>query len=348
MDKISTPLQKYKLEIDIREEPIKTGKMVYLFLLFTLIACVFHFIFSDFYLLKGDGFVYSKYEDISVPFDIRVDAIFVKDGDFVKKGSALFDFTSLELREKLVTLAIEISKLKQAINEKRMMQEETQKRIDSAQEYAALSTQYKQRLNTIESAGVLAKNEFTSELKRAIDAEQTLLHYTTQEKILSQTIEDSNSDFVRLESYFNKLQALEQDGHFLAQHDGIVTGLNVADGSGLVKHSTIAKLFHGDRFILCYFNNHSIVSYQVGDPVILDIPGKGYHLGWVTELLPVSDRVPEEFQPRFKPAQRYPLAVIKTAPGLLESTAMLSTVEVKKPLGLGLFIGKNKAPYLSQ
>jgi len=87
---------------------------------------------------------------------------------------------------------------------------------------------------------------------------------------------------------------------------------------------------------LAYLNAETWVSHKVGDKVLVSIPGLGTKIGIVDRLFPISDKLPEEFQPRFKPTQRSQVAFIEIPNLQLENTALMTTIKISKPLGFGL------------
>jgi hypothetical protein len=77
-----------------------------------------------------------------------------------------------------------------------------------------------------------------------------------------------------------------------------------------------------------------LVSRAPGEPVIVAFPAGTIALGRIARITSVADRLPEEFQPRFKPAARQHLVAIEMDPRLLARYPVMTTAAIYKPLGL--------------
>jgi hypothetical protein len=89
-----------------------------------------------------------------------------------------------------------------------------------------------------------------------------------------------------------------------------------------------------ERFIASYLDDASLVSRAPGEPVIVALPAGTITLGRIARITSVADRLPEEFQPRFKPAARQHLVAIELDPRLLARYPVMTTAAIYKPLGL--------------
>ena len=68
--------------------------------------------------------------------------------------------------------------------------------------------------------------------------------------------------------------------------------------------------------------------------MIVNLPGRPLALGRIAELTSVADRLPEEFQPRFKPVERQRLVVVELEPEVLQGLPILTTASLYRPVGL--------------
>jgi multidrug resistance efflux pump len=327
----------YQLAYAPRNSAINFGKWLYLSLLIVFSVIFFHILFSNFYLLKGEGFIFSDNRAIALEFDATVSQLFVKEGDRVLAKQPLFQFDGFQVRQNLAQLSLDVSQLEKDLLQNQIALNESRAQYQSTKDYVAFTSNLQNALTDLEKKRFVAKTEVAQNTRRHFEAVQKMHQYEAsipQLEIATQQfqrqLDNSHAQLTALEQQFNQ-------GEVVAPVEGIVTQLNFTPGTMLQKGQNALQIFYGQPYLYTYFEKSSWVSYKIGDKVLVKLPGhRGYQIGKVVKRLPLAQPLPAEFQPKFKPALRNQLAVIEMPAEILENTPLLSTAEVRKPLGFGL------------
>lgn len=333
MKKIRQSKTPYSKVLDIRQEQLRFGKYLYLCILTLVIIGLVQILFGHWYLLKGEGFIYSNNTQIGLEFDATINQVFVKDGTRVKQQQALFSYRSLELSKLLHQSLSQIISLESELHAANIAITHLDANLKSTQKYQQFTSKFHHDLQRLQKEGLIEVTKITPEAKRDFDADQKLIALQKEKEFIQVNIKTLKRRLKELQEHYKHMLYLFHNGMVEANATGVITELKVVSGQVLEKGQSALKIFYGPREIYTYFNQHSWVSYQVGDYVIVNIPQHGLLRGKITKLLPITDRLPEEFQPRFKARVRQQIAVIDIAQKKLQSTPVMSTVSVYKPLG---------------
>lgn len=320
----------YRIREDVRHEPVRVGKYIYLALLISLFIFMFHLLFGHLYLLRGEGFVFSDNIAMSIEQDVRIVDVKVREGDLVSKGDLLFQYDSLALRSKMVDQSLRLVELANLLDEKRLHHAQTLAELSEANKYASYTKGVDDALKLLNTRGLASNIERSSKAERSYEAAIWVARYEGELKKLEVAVKNLEKNLQQAEQHYQDLLKIFNQGEFRAPAAGIVTSVLVVPGSVLKNGDIALRLFHGERYVYTYFDERSMVSYQKGDKVWIDLANEGWMHGEISELLPISERLPDEFQPRFKPTQRSQLAKISIAPEVLQRASINTTVSVRK------------------
>ena len=331
MKRLQALNETYRIREDVRVEPVRLGKYVYLAMLGSLLVVIVHTLFGHLYMLSGEGFVYADSEEIALEFDATVSELAVSEGTPVKPGDLLLRYESIELQQQLVDLALRLSRLHQELNDARISLARVGTNLKAADKYARFAQELEGILRNLKDRGLITSTQLGPELERSYDALQSLTGYRAEQQQIEAGIKTLEANIARVERHYQRLLSAFNDGEIRAASHGVVTGLEVSKGSVLDDGRAAMRVFSNERYILCYFDTRSFVSYQAGDPVLVRLPDQGLVVARIKQLTQVSNRLPDEFQPRFKPQQRQQLALIEVDRELLNRSTVLSTVSASKP-----------------
>jgi multidrug resistance efflux pump len=327
----------YHLPVDVRQEQLRFGKYLYLFILTVVILILIHILFGYLYLLKGKGFVYSTNGAVELEFDATIQKIYVKEGEHVKEGQLLFTFKSLEIDRALNDFIVNLHDTENELRQNEAAKLSTMRSLGSAEKYSEYTKNLHVKLNELTKRGIVSILNVSPEAKRNFDAEQDFIFYNKElarlgeeQDLLDQRLKTIKGRYDNLLSYYN-------DGNVYSRFSGVISDITIIPGQVLIKAAPAMKIFFGKRYVFAYFNQRSWVQYSKGDYLFVQVPKHGTLEGEIVKLLPITDRLPEEFQPRFKEKLRRQLVVIKLPEELLDSIPILTTVEIIKPLGYELF-----------
>ncbi|MGZ9073967.1 MAG: HlyD family secretion protein, partial [Rhodoplanes sp.] len=315
-------------------EPLRIGRIIYLVVIGALVIWLFHFALGHLYLLRGDGFVYAKNTVVALEFDARITALYVEEGDTVEPGQLLLRYDSFALRRDFVEFSTRISELERRVSEARIQKSRLDATIETAHDYSELTQEVENAVAKLHSQGLASNSRISTEAMRRFEARRDLLAFIAERDQIAAEASRLAEGIKETRGYLNDLIARFDDGEVRAGERGVVTSLSVSAGAVAKKGDPLLRIFSGKRFILSYLNDASPVSRAPGEPVIVALPAGTITLGRIARITSVADRLPEEFQPRFKPTARQHLVAIEVDPRILARYPVMTTAAIYKPLGL--------------
>jgi multidrug resistance efflux pump len=342
MRKLKQKQSAYKLGKDIRQEQLRLGKYIYLTIIIIIAVILIHILFSRFYMAEGSGFVYSDNALIELQYEAKVTNVLVKDGERVKKGQLLFRYQSLELQQLMQNALIAMKNTKNQLAQKQEKVLTLQKQIAASKHYSKYTQDVSSKLEALKEKGLVSTKTLTPEANRNYNVTIQLHFYEEQLKATRADIEILKTQVAHLDKNYQSLLAIYNGGEERAPVSGVITSLNVKPGQVLETAETAMQIFHGNHYVLAYINQDSWIKVHQGDHILVNLPGEGHVLGRVVRILPITEKLPEEFQPRFKSTQRHQVVRIEANHKALNAMAIMSTVKVYKPFGLGLWSSIHK------
>lgn len=338
MKRISKPVSYYKVAQDTRVEPVRIGKYIYLTTLLIVSILIIHTLFGHWYVLQGEGFVYSENQTIALEFDATISNLRVQEGQHVEKSELLFNFESFDLKNQLFSMALQLSELQDRYSDALIQLVEIDAQLISTGHFVSFTKDLDRALQTLHEKKMISQTQMSAEMQRRYDAHTAITSYQAQKKQITHSLVALQKNITEASAYYESLKAYFNLGALYAPKAGVITQLHVFPGSVLKKGTPALQIFYGPRYILGYLNAETWVSHKVGDRVLVSIPGMGTKMGIIDRLFPISDKLPEEFQPRFKPTRRSQIAFIEIPDLKLDRTALMTTIKINKPLGFGLLM----------
>jgi len=147
-------------------------------------------------------------------------------------------------------------------------------------------------------------------LRARFDAQQSFIEMETQNGALKgelaaidAALADAKAARVRLRDHY-------ADGIVKASEDGAIGPSVPSRGDVYKPGDTIMEVYSGKAYVLAYLPRRYIFPLDVGTKVHID-GGRLSAVGVITDILPVTDALPKEFQNSFKPRDRSQLARIR-------------------------------------
>ena len=333
MQKIKKPSMVYKTPQDVRKHSLGIAKYVYLSILAFFVFVILNYIFYPAYILNGDGFVLSERENIALEYDAKVKLILVGNGERVTEGQSLFLHDSIDFKTSLIKSSTEYADVLIKFQGYVTELDKLRAQIDASEDYFDFVERNKKKLDE------LYKGRIT-DIDRVLN-ETTRLHESNKDLMgLKAEFDSANKAYNKLREVVGLSgRALTDmiddfnDGLVKTPVSGIVGGLRIAPGSIVKKGDTIIELFYGKRFLSILFEE-SFVSFDLGDPVIVYIPGHKMTVGRIVDIGAYSARLPEEIKPKYRPPGRRRLATVLVDGELLKDLDIMTVVEAYKPVGL--------------
>ncbi|WP_404384268.1 HlyD family secretion protein [Caenispirillum salinarum] len=334
MKRIAPRRPVYRTPSDPRRESVRLGKYIYLTLLIAFLAVLGHVLIGHLYVLRGDGFVLARQRAVALPFEAMVEDVMVADGARVRAGERLFHYVSVPLLSDITELRVRLADLERRRRERAADLEVTAAELEVLEDYVARLTDMRNRLDTLREQGLAENERYGDVLRYRLQAARDLAGLRADRTAAREEVAALQETIARLRTEVDRLRDVYGDGTARAPRDGVVAGLDVVAGEVLEPGREVLRVFSGRRYLGVFFESASLVGAEPGDPVLVDLPGRTLEVGRIADLRAVSPRLPAEFQPRFKPADRDRLAVVLLPPGVLQAHPVLSTVNLYKPVGL--------------
>lgn len=293
-----------------------TGRIVYLFLLALFSLAVLNYLFGDFVLLGADGIVLRDQNAVSTTYVARVDSVDVKEGQQVKKGDKLMRLESTEILERLAELSLKRAELATKNTDLKIRGETAEHLLPLAERRADETTNLTERFDSMASRGVVTPLRHEEALRANYDASRDRVSLAAQSEVMKNeltALETATSD---ADKAIEDLKASYDDGMVYALVSGSIGATVPAVGNVYRPGDPILSIYSGPPYVLLYLPRRYLFPIDVGMSVTVT-DGKTSATGVVSEILPVTDALPREFQNTFQPQDRNQLAKIKfTSPAL--------------------------------
>jgi len=334
MRRIARKKNPYRTAADVRREPLRLGKYLYLAVISTILLTLFHIFFGHLYQATGEGFVYAENREVGMSFPATVTEMPVETGERVRPGDVLFRVESFQIESRLRDLEDSYIERLGTLNEKRVERREIALKIEQLSAYLQATADLETRYREAREQGLVTEQRYFDTLKQRFEAERDLESAKAELSLLETEIENLRSSVERRKQDLAQLRRTFADGIRRAPIDGIVANVRIARGAVVNQGQSALRVFSDTRYLLTFMDSSSFVSVAPGDRVLVYIPGLGYKVGLISRLTEVSQDLPSEFQPKFKPTQRQRVARVVLPDFDLGRLPILSTVQVSKPLGL--------------
>jgi multidrug resistance efflux pump len=286
------------------------GRRVYLILLGVFALSIANYLWGDFLMLRGNGLVLRDKNVVARSYVSRIAAVNVEAGQAVKRGDVLLRIESVELLERLAELSTRQADLTQKAAEFHLRSQVAKQMLPLAVRREKKTGQVLAQFDSMTKRGLLTSTSYEQALKANFDAGQDRVRLTAEQDTLRtqiKALEDARADAT---AALKNLQEHYANGVVRAVNDGSVGARVPSVGDVYRSGDPMLSIYTGEAYVLTYLPARYLFSIQPGMKVVVS-SGRHSDEGVVTEILPVSDALPSEFQNTFKPRERNQLARIK-------------------------------------
>ena len=143
------------------------------------------------------------------------------------------------------------------------------------------------------------------------EASHDRVNLITQRQVLEEELSSLDDALADADDAIAKLKGLYADGIVRSPVSGSIGASVPFVGNVYRPGEPILSIYSGDPYVLVYLPRRYLFPIYVGMELRLT-DGRDVADGIITEILPVTDTLPKEFQNTFKPSDRNQLAKIKT------------------------------------
>jgi multidrug resistance efflux pump len=290
----------------------RTGRTIYLLLLTVFALTVANYMFGDFILLQADGLVLRDQHVVATTYIARVESVEVKEGQAVQQGGILLKLQSTEILERLADLSTKRAELVAKATDFKVRADSVAQLLPLAERRVSEAVNTIKQFDTLAAAKLVTSARYQEALRVNYEASRDRVNLLTQGRVLKDELSALDNALYNAGDALAKLQDLYGDGVVGAPVNGSVGAVVPSVGNVYRPGEPMLTIYSGEAYVLVYLPRRYLFPIYVGMELRLT-DGRDVADGVITEILPVTDTLPKEFQNTFQPQDRNQLAKIKLA-----------------------------------
>lgn len=288
------------------------GRTIYLFLLVVFAFAVAKYLFGDFLLLEADGLVLRDQHVVATTYIARVQTVDVKEGQPVQAGDVLLKLQSTELLERLADLSTKRAELVARVTDFKVRSASVVTLLPLAERRETESLRTIEQFDNLAEEKLVTSARYQEALRSNYEASRDRVSLTSQMSVLKEELSALDSALADADDALTDLQGLYSNGVVRSPVSGSIGAAIPMVGNVYRPGDPILSVYYGDPYVLVYLPRRYLFPIYVGMDVRLS-DGRESAEGMITEILPVTDALPKEFQNTFQPLNRSQLAKITLA-----------------------------------
>lgn len=290
------------------------GQWIYLALVAGLFIWLINLFFGQYLFFRAEGLVTQDRQVIAVSYIALVDGLAVDEGVRVKAGEEVARIRSTQILENVATLSTRISEVRARRADLMARAAFLNAMTPIADRRARDMTELRQRYEDGIRRGLATNNQKREFVEGEYDSALEKARIASEKSTIDGEIAGLDEVLERAETALDKILSVYADGVVTSPSDGVISELHVAQGSVLRAGDPLMEIVVGEPYILAYLTPGSLHKVETGDEVIV-IFGVTELKGKITQIYPVSPKLPDEFQKTFRPKDRSQIFRIDLAGG---------------------------------
>ncbi len=286
------------------------GRIIYLVLLVAFGLAVLNYFFGDFLLLRADGLALRDHSVVATTYIARVEKVDVQQGQIVKKGQPLLQLQSMEVLERIADLSLKRADLAAKATDFKIRADSVEQLLPLAERRAAESKQVIEQFQGMKKEGFVRSVPYAEALRADYDANKDRVSLASQSRVLKEELAALETARADADATFLDLEKLYANGLVRAPVSGAVGAIVPFVGNVYRPGEAMLSIYWGAPYVLVYLPRRYLFPINVGMKLTVT-DGQHTEGGVVTDILPVTDTLPKEFQNTFQPSARNQLAKVK-------------------------------------
>lgn len=295
---------------DRRSQRKGFGRWIYLGLLSVMALSGLNYLWGDIVFFRAEGMVLQSRSDLEAVYVGRLDDIPVEIGQRVVAGQNVATLRSMDIVEKLAGMSLRIAELTESSLENEEQDYMARRMLPLAGERQAMTGSRKSDLLSLGKKGIVTGDKLYEANEVHYQAEENLVRLRAIANRSTTLLNTAQFALGHARASFDNLAEIYRDGNIVAPVSGVVGSTVPSKGEVLLQGDRILSIYHGPKYALVYLPNRHLFPILTGDRVLLDA-GRFSSTGRISEILPVSDALPPEFQDTFRPQERGQLAKVE-------------------------------------
>ncbi len=285
-----------------RVETAAWGRRIYAGLLGMGGLLLLNYLLGDFFMLRADGILVTDKTIVGATYPGKVDSVFVKEGQRVKKGDVLLRLDSAEMLKDLADLMLRSADLGTRNAELKTRMTRVQGLLPLAERNANETAESIVKYDAMSNRGLVRRRDLNDALKARLDSAGQLAELKGQEAVLRDELPLVADSYKQADEALARLQALYNEGIVKAATDGVIGPRIPWPGQVFKLGDELLQIHGSQQYVLAYLSDDYLFNVSAGQRVAVNA-GHEYVAGYVESVL-VADALPPEFQNTFRPRDR--------------------------------------------
>ncbi|MEM8797436.1 MAG: HlyD family efflux transporter periplasmic adaptor subunit [Pseudomonadota bacterium] len=307
-------IRKRQRSDSMQNEPRKmksgVGRWVYLGFLGVFAIGLGNHVWGDHLFLRADGLVLRERTIVAATSVVRVEDIKVRQGQAVSSGDVLLKVGSIDVLERIAEFATRNAELKERQAALVSREKQISELLPLAKVRFATTLVKAEELEKLHKKAVVSSQRFDAASEAAYNARVEYVRLKAEQEGLklevaavSNALQQSSRALADLEEHY-------AEGVVRAAKNGRIGEMVPSAGAVYRPGDPMMSVISGDAYVLAYLPSSYLFGLKEGSKV--DVAnGRLNAEGYIKEILPVSQTVPEEFQNAFKPDQTHQLVRVQ-------------------------------------
>ncbi len=288
---------------DARPAKGRFGRWVYLALIAAFFLWVGDLFVGSLLRLRADGLVVAEHVSVAVPFAAQVIETETTPGALVEAGAVVARVSSVELAQDIALLTARNADLLVRRLELERAARVAEAVLPVARHRAGEAETALKKIESYRGAGDIGLTLWMQTLRDRFETKERVAELSASLASAGDALGIVGGAVSDATTALHDLRGAYGDGLIRAPVAGTV-GLRMARAGEVVRSGEpLLVLYRPERFVLAYLETGGLYTVRRGDPVELS-SGFVQTTGVVSDVLPVADQLPPEFQKTFQPRQR--------------------------------------------
>lgn len=290
----------------------RTGRLVYLAMLGVLAIAIANYVFGDFIFLRADGLAVRDKVTIATTYIAGVESIHVEEGQSVAAGTPLVVLKSSQILERVADLSSRRARLAAEAADFKIRAETVAKLLPLAARRERETHKIIAAFDLLSDQQLITNARYDEALSANFEARRSLVQMRTENETLSDELTALDAARADAVSALEDLRSYYDGGIVRAPVEGTIGTSIATTGDVFRPGEPMLSIHTGQTYVLAYLPRNYLFSIKPGMQVEV-AGGRSSAVGTISEILPVADALPEEFQNTFQPRDRSQLARIRFA-----------------------------------
>jgi multidrug resistance efflux pump len=306
---------------------VRWSRYVYLACLLSFFAFIANILFGSYVWLRADGLISADRSVVRAAYEAQVVRIDVAPGQRVLAGQSIGQVFSPRLAEQMAVVSARLAELQSRSSELRVRLQTAQALVAVARDRKVKADEVLQRVERLRREGMALISHHSVALNDHYTATQEKTRNEVELRVMRQQLDMVRVSQQEAGAALAELKRHHNHGSLVAPTDGMV-GPQVAKVGDIVSSSEhAAEVLAPPAYVLAYLETGTLYKVRPGNRVKV-VSGFNEGRGTVTEVLPMTVRLPGEFQKAFSAAGQGQVAKITLDPGQEEKFPMFGKVRV--------------------